>query len=128
MIAARSSGCGSRTQPSQVNASSSFLIISKVSMSNTRVSRSMHSLLTFGSKRLETNSTFVPEWVRILVTSCSEESGRIGTMTRRNGVVEKNATVQFGMFWERIATLSPALTPNRDIRWDRSRQRLRKEA
>ena len=88
----------------------------------------MQAWLTLERSRLDTKRTRVPECIRMFVTSCSEESGRIGTTTRPKGVMEKNATVQFGMFWDRMATLSPALIPNRDIRWDRSRHRLRNEA
>jgi hypothetical protein len=57
--------------------------------------------------------------VRILVTSLSDESGKIGTATLPNATAEKNATVQFGIFWERIATLAPALIPNRESIMDK---------
>ncbi len=51
----------------------------------------------------------------MFVTSFSELSGRIGMAIRPKAVAVKNANVQLGMFCERIATLSPALIPKRDI-------------
>ena len=46
----------------------------------------------------DTKSTLVPEWVRMLVTSLSDESGSIGTATLPKATAEKKATVQFGIF------------------------------
>ena len=68
------------------------------------------------------------EWVRMLVTSFSDESGRIGTVTLPNGTQENIATVQFGIFWERIATLSCAPTPYLLNMWDSSRHLCLNEA
>ncbi len=62
--------------------------------------------------------TLDSEWVRMFVTSFSELSGRMGMATRPNAVVAKKATIQLGMLCDRIATLSPALIPYRDIRWE----------
>ena len=67
------------------------------------------------------NMALHSEWMRMFVTSLSEESGRIGTVTRPNGTQENMATVQLGMLFERIATLSPALIPKRLKRWESSR-------
>ena len=47
----------------------------------------------------------------ILVTSFSELSGRMGMAILPKGTIEKNATDQFGILCERIATLSPELIP-----------------
>ena len=98
-------------QPSQVKAALSLWMISNVSMSMTNVSFSFTSSESFGIILCEMKRTFVSEWVRMLVTSLSDESGRIGTATRPNGTMENNATVQFGMFWDNIAILSPASIP-----------------
>ena len=62
----------------------------------------------------------------MLVISFSELSGRMGMATRPNAVAVKNATVQLGMFWDRMATLSPALMPKRDSLWDSRSQTSRK--
>ena len=67
------------------------------------------------------NIALHPECIRMLVTSLSEESGRMGTVTLPKGTHENIATVQLGMLLESIATLSPALMPNRLNRWDSSR-------
>ena len=88
------------TWPSQVNAESSFLISSKVSMSMTRVRRAFASSLRFGSRRFEMNIALHSECARMFVSSFSEESGRTGTVTLPKGTQENIATVQFGMFWE----------------------------
>ena len=112
MIVAISSGIGIATFPSQRNLLSSFLISSKVSISMTSVSLSMHSCVTFGRSFFETKSTLDSEWFRMLVTSLADDSGRIGMAMRPNGTVEKNATVHSGMFCARIATLSDAPIPN----------------
>ena len=61
-------------------------------------------------------------------TSAAEESGSIGTTTLPNGTTEKYATVQLGMFCDRMATLSPALMPKRDILCERSRHMRRNSA
>ncbi len=45
----------------------------------------------------------------MLDTSFSEESGSMGTATLPNDTIENRDMVQFGMFWDRIAILSPAL-------------------
>ena len=55
--------------------------------------------------------TLLSEWRRMFVTSFSELSGRMGMATLLKAVAVKNATVQLGMFWDRMATLSPALMP-----------------
>ena len=120
MMVARSSGRGCDTFPSQVKASSLRLMVSNVSMSMTRSIFSMHSRLSFGSSLLDMNIALLPEWFRMLVTSFSDESGRIGTDTLPKGTRENIATVQFGMFCDRIATLSPAPMPYLDRWWDSS--------
>lgn len=85
MIVAISSGIGIATFPSQRNLLSSFLISSKVSISMTSVSLSMHSCVTFGRSFFETKSTLDSEWFRMFVTSLADDSGRIGMAMRRNG-------------------------------------------
>ena len=72
---------------------------------------SEHSRLSFGRSFFEMKMALLPEWFRMLVTSFSDESGRIGTEIRPKGTRENMATVQFGIFWESIATLSPAPIP-----------------
>ena len=128
MMQARSSGCGSFTQPLHLKSSLFFLRNSKVSMSMIRVSFSLHSSLSLGSIRLEMKMALDSEWVRMLVSSCSELSGRMGTATRPKAVAAKNATTQLGMFCEKMATRSPCLMPKRDIRWDRRSVFVRKSA
>ena len=139
MMQARSSGAGSFTQPLHLKSSLFFLRNSKVSMSMIRVSFALHSSLSLGIIRLEMKMALDSEWLRMLVSSCSELSGRTGTATRpkavRTGtatrpkaVAEKNATTQLGMFCEKIATRSPCLIPKRDIRWDRRSVLVRKSA
>ena len=111
MIIARSSGEGSLPQPSQVNAELSLYMISRVSMSMTRVIFFLTSSFSFGSMRCEMKIALHSEWFRMFVTSFSEESGRIGTATLPNDTMENRETVQFGMFCERMAILSPAFRP-----------------
>ena len=84
-------------------------------MSTTRVSLSMHSWLSLYISFLETKMTLLSEWVKILVISFSELSGRMGIATRPKAAAEKKASVQLGIFCDNIATLSPALMPKRDI-------------
>ena len=93
-----------------------------------RVSFCLHSSLSFGSIRFEMKMALDSEWVRMLVSSCSELSGRMGTATRPKAVAAKNATTQLGMFCEKMATRSPCLMPKRDIRWDRRSVLVRKSA
>ena len=57
----------------------------------------------------------------MFVTSLSDESGRIGTVTRPKGTHENIATVQLGMLLESMATLSLALIPNLLNRCESSR-------
>ena len=73
--------------------------------------RSSRASGTFGSSLRETNNALVSECVRMLVISFSDSSVSMGTAIRPNAVMEKNATDQFGMFCENIATLSPLLMP-----------------
>ena len=61
MIAARSSAWGFLTHPSQVKEESSWWIISKVSMSITRVRDPIISCESFGSCLFEMKITFVFE-------------------------------------------------------------------
>ena len=61
IMVAISSGSGCAVFPSQVNASSLRLMISNVSMSITRSSLSLHSLLSLGSSRLEMKMALLPE-------------------------------------------------------------------
>ena len=82
---------------------------------------SFTSSLSFFSILLEMNIALQPECVRIFVTSLSDESGRIGTVTLPKGTQENIATVQLGILLDRMATLSPALMPNRLKRCDNSR-------
>ena len=63
----------------------------------------------------------------MLVTSFSDESGRIGTATLPKATAEKNATVQFGVFCDRIATRSPAPMPYWESFLDSSSQRCLNE-
>lgn len=77
----------------------------------TRVSFAAAFSESFGSRRCEMKMALQSEWFRMLSTSLCEESGRMGTVTRPKGTQENMATVQLGMFWDRIATLSPALIP-----------------
>ena len=84
-------------------------------MSMMRVIFFLHSSLSLGIILWEMKSTFDSEWFRILVSSTSELSGRMGTATRPKAVAEKNATTQLGIFWENIATLSPCFIPKRVI-------------
>ena len=86
-------------------------MISNVSMSKTRVSLALTSGLSFASILLDMKIALHSEWLRMLDTSLSEESGRIGTAMRPNETMENIATVQFGIFWDNIAILSPAQSP-----------------
>ena len=72
---------------------------------------SLQASLTFGRNLRDTKIAFASEWVRMLVTSASVESGRMGMATRPNAAAEKNATPQLGWFCERIATPEPAPMP-----------------
>ena len=74
------------------------------------------------------NMALHSEWFRMLVTSLSEESGRIGTVTLPNGTHENIATVQLGILLERMATLSPALIPQRLNLWESSRHLCLKDS
>ena len=111
MIVAISSGVGTLVLPSHVNLSSSAFSTSKVSMSITRVIFSLYSLLSFDASLCDTKITLLSECSRMLFTSFSELSGRIGIEILPNATVLKNATDQLGMLCERIATLSPAPIP-----------------
>ena len=111
IIIARSSGAGSLLQPSQVKAESSLCMISNVSMSKTRVSLAFNSGLSFASILRDMKIALHSEWLRIFETSLSEESGRIGTAMRPNATMENIATVQLGIFWDRMAIRSPAQRP-----------------
>ena len=81
----------------------------------------MQAWLSFGSMRWEMKMALQEEWLRILEISLSDESGRMGTLTRPKGTQENMATVQLGMFCDRMATLSPAPMPKRLRRCDSSR-------
>lgn len=105
-MAAISSGIGTATLPSQVNASSSALIVSKVSISTTRRKLERDSGESLWRSFLEIKIALLSEWIKIFVTSFSEDSVRIGTTMRLNGTQAKNATVQLGVLLARIATLS----------------------
>ena len=104
-------------QPSHVNSASSLCMISNVSMSMMRVNFCFTSSDSLPAILCDTKMALHSEWLRILVTSLSEESGRIGTATRPNATMENSETVQFGMFWDKIAILSPALSPYLEKRW-----------
>ena len=80
-------------------------------MSMTSVILSKHSWLSLWRSLCETKTTLLSEWFRMLVTSFSELSGRMGMDTRPKAVVAKNARVQLGMLCDRMATLSPPLMP-----------------
>ena len=75
---------------------------------------SIHSLLTFGSSFFDTKMALLSEWLRMFVISVSDESGRMGTEILPKGTNENIATVQFGMFCDNMATLSPELMPYRE--------------
>ena len=83
---------------------------------------------TLGSSLWLTKRAFASEWVRILVISFSESSVNIGTAMRPNAATENSATGQFGIFCERIATLSPEFIPKLDNWRDILRQQSPKEA
>ena len=83
-----------------------------------RVSLARHSSLSLGIILWEMNRTLDSEWFRMLVSSVSELSGRMGTATRPKAVALKKATTQLGMFWEMMATRSPCLIPKRVMRRD----------
>ena len=106
-----SSGVGVAVLPSQVNFSSSSLMISRVSRSITRVILSITSWLTFEASLFETKITLLSEWLIMFVTSFSELSGRIGIEILPNDTVAKKATDQLGILCENIATLSPTPIP-----------------
>ena len=111
MMVAMSSGVGTAALPSQVNLSSSDLMTSRLSMSMISFNFALISSLTFETTLLETKSTWLSEWLMMFVTSFSELSGSIGMAMRPKAAALKNATDQFGMLWEKMATLSPTPTP-----------------
>ena len=88
----------------------------------------MHAWLSLGSSLFDTKMTLLSECSSILVISFSLLSGRMGMATRPKAAAVKKATVQLGMFWDSMATLSPALMPKRESLWLCRSQTWRKRA
>ena len=83
----------------------------KSSMSMTRLSLSIVSLLSLASWWRETNTALASEWASMFSTSSCESSGSMGIAILPKAVAAKNATLQLGLFSESIATLSLAPIP-----------------
>ena len=111
IIAAMSSGSGLEIVPSQVYAPSPVRSMVKSSVATMIFILSRSGSGIREKNFLDTNRAFDSEWVRMFVISFSVSSVSIGTAILPEETTDMKDMAQFGMFWEKMATLSLAFMP-----------------